>query len=327
MSTKIYNAIKFNAGMSLSDVVSWANAIRPQVQQTVYDRQIKKITSVAVNSFDRYTLSLLGWSAEQFPHFSNSLSHAFNEIEEMAKLGARADETKPDAELVLFPHKRSVYAMVYLNELSLKEFTAAFGSVFSEFDYWDNTDRPEDITARQWRARKEVWDDIFKDSSRPVEVGVRVQLSRENSFFMNNYKFRDALRNDEVLRTTPVHLPSVTERLINMGSHITAAPWIPQVNKDSSVSAYMTMVRHMREGKIESFNTAQEFLREHVLDTTLTYEVLLKNTEELKEYLAPVEDKLRNLDIPPALLTPMFEKKRLEENIPDTAVSKPKMKM
>lgn len=42
--------------------------------------------------------------------------------------------------------------------------------VTREYGYWDNSDRPEDVTAAQWKVRRQAWSGVFDAS--PAQVGL-----------------------------------------------------------------------------------------------------------------------------------------------------------
>jgi hypothetical protein len=44
------------------------------------------------------------------------------------------------------------------------------------FDYWNNTDRPDDVTAADWRRRKTLWDKALPGAGVPLENGFSFTL-------------------------------------------------------------------------------------------------------------------------------------------------------
>lgn len=61
-------------------------------------------------------------------------------------------------QLILFPYKRRIYGM-YFGETYAKEWRSL--EAVGEFGYWNNTDRPEGISARGWGQRRKIWDEIL----------------------------------------------------------------------------------------------------------------------------------------------------------------------
>jgi hypothetical protein len=48
-----------------------------------------------------------------------------------------------------------------------------------EFGYWNNTDKPDNVTSAQWRHRRDTWDAAFKKSPIPSLVGFTTELFGE----------------------------------------------------------------------------------------------------------------------------------------------------
>lgn len=94
-------------------------------------------------------------------------------------------------EIIIFHHKKSFYGILYIpseiadsvvnttydmksKQLRSKLFAT---NLFRDYYYWDNTDKPECISLKDWRTRKKVWEGIFSNGSIPCEVGLSAQLT------------------------------------------------------------------------------------------------------------------------------------------------------
>jgi hypothetical protein len=81
-------------------------------------------------------------------------------------------------DVVLISHGRYIYILTYgtFAHLAAEAIEASVLGV-EEFAYWDNSDRPERLTAAQWASRKRIWSVVFdgwrKTSS---EVGLTINL-------------------------------------------------------------------------------------------------------------------------------------------------------
>lgn len=82
-------------------------------------------------------------------------------ILEANRKGQRGDPFNITAAIVAYPLGRKVYVNVFdedVHEMVRKN------QKFKDFSYWNNTDRPDEVTARQWRHRERTWDKLLPDS-------------------------------------------------------------------------------------------------------------------------------------------------------------------
>lgn len=77
----------------------------------------------------------------------------------------RANELDVDASLNLWLHGRNVYAIGYGDCWNDLPPLAELCPAIRDFAYWNNTDRPADVSRRQWTARRKTWDAVCLDES------------------------------------------------------------------------------------------------------------------------------------------------------------------
>ena len=100
------------------------------------------------------------------------------------------NESKPlSASLVIFPDKPvdgKIPAMTYVpNEVNNVIFAS---SIVEEFRYWNNSDKPDDISEEDWDSRKTVWQNVFSDSYIPSQSGLIIELFDGNiPSYLNPY--------------------------------------------------------------------------------------------------------------------------------------------
>jgi hypothetical protein len=75
-------------------------------------------------------------------------------------------------DIAVFPHGQRIYGitfgwMAYQSLWESKLFVQAWG-------YWNNTDKPDEVSAEEWRYRRKVWDKILGDTS-PAMTGFIAQ--------------------------------------------------------------------------------------------------------------------------------------------------------
>lgn len=56
----------------------------------------------------------------------------------------------------VYPYGRFLYVIAF-SDLGLY----AFDPPFRNYQYWNNTDHPDDVSRREWRRRGNVWDSVF----------------------------------------------------------------------------------------------------------------------------------------------------------------------
>lgn len=162
MSIKIHHGFAidqtFGSVQALHHLVSEFRAeVKPLAKRFLRAAFIKD----AVTEFDRRHIGLVSQDAGKSP-----ASHAWSTmLEAHAKI--RDDRRHPQYDvtcsLALLPHPDGrILGMMYTEidawlDLWLKK------PGVCEYAYWDNTDRPDDLTAAEWRARREAWGAVVLD--------------------------------------------------------------------------------------------------------------------------------------------------------------------
>lgn len=79
-------------------------------------------------------------------------------------------------ELVLLPHESGLYGIAYTENRAIE--SAFFASEGIErFPYWNNTDRPNEVSEEDWAARGHLWHELLPGSGVPAECGLSRKLS------------------------------------------------------------------------------------------------------------------------------------------------------
>lgn len=81
-----------------------------------------------------------------------------------------------ECEVVLFPHESGLYGIAYTeNRVIESAFFASEG--IERFAYWNNTDRPNDVSEEAWEVRGRLWHELLPGSGVPAECGLSRKLS------------------------------------------------------------------------------------------------------------------------------------------------------
>ncbi len=79
-------------------------------------------------------------------------------------------------EIVLLPHESGLYGIAYTeNRVIENAFFASEG--IERFAYWNNTDRPDDVSEEAWEVRGRLWHELLPGSGVPAECGLSRKLS------------------------------------------------------------------------------------------------------------------------------------------------------
>lgn len=192
MSTVITNSFRMRTG-NLFTIYDRLNDLRKDIQIRQAEKEAKFISECAVRLID---ISAIDGSAVKNPY-----SQAYQEWEamreEMKKGGITNVMVDTSFRVSLMPHRGSVYGVVHTADS--KWANIVLSNEWAEpFDYWDNTDRDDAVSAREWRFRKKTWDAILHKDSRPSQCGVTFEV------LPNHYRIRPKVLLD--------HVPSLEER-------------------------------------------------------------------------------------------------------------------
>lgn len=325
MSTVIENAVRFNPGMNLSDVVKWCMSLRPVVQQQSYQKDVQELLNTAVRIYDRKMLEKLSWCSDSEVKDSKSaFMAAFRQLDDEEREHKKTYGAKSDC-IILFPHGRSIYALVRTSNAHNLIETFVEQGIWKDFSYWNNTDRPDELTSTQWSRRKKVWDEIFADSSIPMDVGVTINLSQSDQKILNYRKFFNQLRSSMEQKEAFAHegeWPSTHKRVVAMSHMVQHAPWMAEYfSSNQSLGVFSRIAREIEQGKNELFNQARPFLEQYAVDP-LKWEDLWVNFDELQEHFEAKRAIVVGQDAPVVLQTPSFQNMKLNHIVPETTTIK-----
>jgi hypothetical protein len=177
MSIKIYSGFKLKKNTDLFDL---HEQIKRDVRAPLLDSYVKTAYEYALKGYDNIPFS-------NEPNSQVSLrSKAIKQVEDEFFKNSR------DARVYLYRDPENVediYAYFVGDNLGSKLFSK-LDVIESEFNYWDNTDRPSNVKAKAWKDRLKVWERLL-DMSRGVgNQGLIIQ------FFVDYDYYEAALRAD-----------------------------------------------------------------------------------------------------------------------------------
>lgn len=178
MSVKIYSGFKFQSG-SLQDLQAFLMKWR-QILKPLHRAELAAVHArIATDTFDQSFIDPKS-NAGKTP-----LMEAFHSVmdrqREIKKTGYRDCEVDFDFEVSVMPHGRNIYGIIYTERGKWRDLFMSQPEI-SDFSYWDDTDRPDDITERRWRHRYKVWDTILLrgPDAIPAMRGLSAQCTTES---------------------------------------------------------------------------------------------------------------------------------------------------
>jgi hypothetical protein len=178
MSVKIYHGFKFHSG-SLQELqaflMKWRGILKP-----LHHAELAAVHArIATDTFDQFFINPMA-KAGKTP-LMEAIHSVMDRQREIKKTGYRDCEVDFDFEVSILPHGRNIYGIIYTERSKWRDLFMDQPEI-SDFSYWDNSDKPDEITAREWRHRYKVWDAILLrgPDAIPAMRGLSAQCTTES---------------------------------------------------------------------------------------------------------------------------------------------------
>lgn len=168
MSVKLYDAWRMPV-MPLPKFQKWLDDIRVDLRKISDEKILKEIARRAIHRYDMMSVSP---NRAKLKKESSGLigiwSEVFDEYKKVKKTGERNPIVDVECEIIFHFRGQFIYMVMITEQQEYKDYLEALPNI-EEYGYWDNTDRPANITSQQWRQRQKVWDAAF--GSKPMCFG------------------------------------------------------------------------------------------------------------------------------------------------------------
>lgn len=164
MSTKIYHGFRFLSSDMIEvhqNMMEW----RKRVVVLTETKKAQLLAAHAVRLIDKAAVD--GQPLPESP-LGDAWSDMRDRQSKVKKTGYRDPEIDFDFEVSIMPFEGKLYGIVYCEQGDWRKEFFKQGWT-EEFSYWDNTDRPRKITAKDWAERGRIWDAIWDQS--PYAMG------------------------------------------------------------------------------------------------------------------------------------------------------------
>lgn len=166
MSTKIYNGLKIKLKIkTVNDVIKLHNFIKNKIKNKTKDYIIKELTNKYIR--ERY-----------FNYDNLNSDEIFNDIindflEEISDFTSTLTIIKNNKEY--FGYYTPIDSFFYNEIIKDKK-------KFKDYSYFNNTEKPDDVTNREWKKRKNDWIDIIKKTKtwNIYQMGIRFTFTYDN---------------------------------------------------------------------------------------------------------------------------------------------------
>jgi hypothetical protein len=208
MSTKIFNGYKLPQ-MTLKELDLFIKEARQKMNEAHYTLGEIMLVERAVQLLDMYCLfgedyvkEMLG-DNDSFKDSSAPYLSAYFELCSKSMKSEKSDRRIDSmfdfkSSICLFPIRGKILALLFTQQ---QAFTSTWNSIegVEEYCYWNNTDRPKEISRYQWDRRREDWETALPGIGIPSENGFIVEFTEgfpllfEMKWAENAHKYIDSL--------------------------------------------------------------------------------------------------------------------------------------
>jgi len=156
MSTKIYSGFKaknVGAKQLMKDLLDIQNEAKTIAKHLSWNSQAWQ----AVLLFDEVSLGLA--EKPKYSYIGEARAKLLNEQQESERTNMRNCEVDYSFSICVYPVKNNEFLGVWFTEWENKYVPLITSKPwYQEYGYWNNTDKPEHITSREWNKRRKDWE-------------------------------------------------------------------------------------------------------------------------------------------------------------------------
>jgi len=255
MSTKIYSGFKAkNVGTKqlMQDLLNIQSEAKNIARQLSWDYQAWK----AVLLFDEVALGLA--EKPKYSYIGEARAKLFSEQQESERTNMRNREVDYSFSICVYPIKNNEFLGVWFTEWESK-YTPLIKSKpwYQEYGYWNNTDKPEHITNREWNKRRKDWE-ILKWGAPVNECMLTLECVKCVNF------------GDWITKDSDIKLITYEQRV-----HIFASRQLRQLKKDVE---YFDFYKQLKDGVYtQDIEKIKSEIRPKLIEN-LTLETLLQSS-------------------------------------------------
>jgi hypothetical protein len=186
MSTTVYSGCKFRDDDDFTAIIKRFNDARPQALLLADTILEQHIAARALDKLDELIIQAIGGIAadnEDQETFGEILQACFKKTVDRRKNPDTQHHADIDtsASIVVIPHETGLYGVVRCNNNQMLDYMKSTLG-FEGYEWWNNTDAPDDISEAQWDARGEVWNKILDKESVVSYLGAEMILVKRDHY-------------------------------------------------------------------------------------------------------------------------------------------------
>lgn len=327
MSTKVYDAFRFHSGTDFKKLHQFATDLRKKVKEWERDHQINKQIATAVSLYDKHMMRECGWLAplpegEAYEDTNYMLSLASRQIKKEKKESEEYGYKTFPLELMVLSQGRFFYGFVRGTQGdTYDKCVKMMSTVADDYSYWNNTDRPDDLSSMQWKRREKVWNEFFNQCSDFRDIATIFPLEQTQAEFNNTYYFgkelRKAKESGDFSALSYVKMPTLESRL-KIVTNIHEASWfadLVQQRDRGDTSGYVRVLSELEDGKNKDYNETIDFFKTHFFEE-LSLVDLYECIGDMKDKMNAKRDKMLAMDVPLELQKPLYQQMKLHLELP-----------
>lgn len=171
MSIKIYNGLILE-GRSTKKLLASIVATKAAIQKLVDEKNAKVVGKRVSEYIDKITLQLAmnpgaDLTNDELTNYpASDIYRDVRKEQETCRGGlSREPSIDCDVELIVNMHPKSGALLCRIQEERVGAYEAFLASPgFSDFVFWDNSERPENLSAKSWNRRRKIWDEACDDT-------------------------------------------------------------------------------------------------------------------------------------------------------------------
>ncbi len=172
MSTKLHHGYRLAVGVDPFDFIATVRAhidpVRDRADARILaERAVAIIDKAAVHGLVTHAGDDLA-SLMKTPLTAAYVAYEYEQAK-LRDIDRRHDPNRFELSFGRDPQTGRFGVLRFADEATLIDAFDAIPEV-EEYGYWNNTDRPDDVTEDQWDQRREFWDRVLPGYSAPVEV-------------------------------------------------------------------------------------------------------------------------------------------------------------
>jgi hypothetical protein len=252
MSTKIYNGFAFKDCNTLDDAFSKLKYFRSTLIDAAADMFNAGVVREATYLYDKQIEPKIN------PHyFSEARTMLDNLIHDYKKLNEHHPmDFTTNVWLAELKHDKKVLGYYSSNTLMEKKFKKL--KFFSEYGYWNNTDKPRKITEREWEHRGKDWDAIFGNEFTLDKAMLQFKMIEPNDYvYLNRRPYK------------PSSIPSDKDRIDHLARFM-----LDRDEKEGKFSFPTDVFEMLKFMRSDEYKTMLQAKREHIVLKPVNIKIL-----------------------------------------------------